>query len=412
MATEAPPFAADRTVLEDAETGFAAIASPDFALLYDDGSGTYDLVSEERDLRVRYRRLPAVDPLDAALAFAEGGNLRFTLESQIATPGFARVEAVDEYGARWTIHAEHDGTGTTRLVAARAGPAERSTEERLDDQLVLETIRNSARGGPVLRAGPQVEEAAAAPAAEPARLPDDAPFHERLGRLQLPEGIPTAAFESDDESVTGKVPSDPDWTVHSVAGMLHAASPGRGELHMGFGQVYMLPGGMSHQAATMFGVNATGRPVAPFKTAERALRDHWLELRNMLDPAGQMANLQIGLSSNVTQAQWGSSGIFQVTFTRAGQPWKGQAAVGTFANPLDDHWRAYFSSISIPADGDQAVWLALLECWAAYKGTPPGTAGQSAEIRKIVKETNDYTYAKLREMNQGQREAYGLAPKD
>ena len=424
--TEPPPFAADRTVLEDAESGFSVIATPDFELSYDETSGTHDLVSEERDLRVRYRRLPAVDPLDAALAFTEGGNLRFELESQVSTPGFARVQASDEYGGRWTIHSEHDETGTTRLVATRTGAAERTPEQRLDDQLVLETVRNSARGGPVLRAGPQAEDAAPqaqpAPAAQPrAAAPQPAQpqpaqpqpaqpqtFAEQASRI--PEAIPVKSYESPDQSVTGKVPDEPDWHVDSAGGMLYAGAPGRGELHMGFGQMYLLPGGFSHQSIAQFGMGG-GWKVAPFKTAEQALIDHWLEMRNQLDPAGQMANLEIGTRSQMTQTQYGSGGIFQVTYTRAGQPWRGQAAVGTFANPMDDHWRAYFSSISIPADGDHRVWAALLECWQAYKGTPTGVTKHAAEIRAIQKDANAYTYAKLREVNQGMREAYGLAPK-
>jgi hypothetical protein len=469
VATEPPPFAADRSVLEDAETGFSVIAAPGFELSHDEVSGTYDLTSMERDLRVRYRRLPAVDPLEAALAFTEGGNLRFTLESQVSTPGFARVEAVDEYGGRWTVHAEHDELGTTRLVAARVGAAERTPEQQLDDQLVLETIRNSARGGPVLRAGPEVqpaeraaepaeaaaaepevrlidaagrgtpgvepepaapepEPAAAEPApaaAEPAAAPSD-PLDAIIDmakgtasrprpaaledRFQAGEALELREFQSADQTVTGKVPAGPGWTVEGAGGMLHADNPQQGELAMGFSQTYSLPNGMMQMAMRGFGVTSTTE-VAPFKPAEQALIDHWLAMRNKFAPQLAFGGLEVTGRSHLTTTMAGSSGVFTVNFTRAGQPWRGTVSVATSLSAIEENWRCWFSSMTMPADAPQSVWFALLACWQAYKSTAPTETQTQRDIRDIAREGDKYVYGKLREINQGMRETYGLAPK-
>jgi hypothetical protein len=383
-----PPVTAERVALQDSSTGFSVIASPDFELVHKPETGVYEVTSQERGLSFQYARLSgAADPLDAALVSAAQTGL--TVVSQVSNAGWARLETTAADGEHLTVQAQRDDMGTLKMVlCGRLAGVRRTTEQELDDQVVLSLLYASARGGSVLPAGPQ-------PTAQPAE-PEPA----------AGEPIPLRDYTTPDGQATGRVPAEPGWSVGGEGGLLYAGHPQRGELWMGISLRITTPGGPSDMAMRTFGMTPAGMIVAPPMGAEQALLGVWLPLRNRAEPNVEFGDLEVEAREHLTSTQWGGSGVFTIRCKRGGTPWRGVVSVTTSQVPMDDHWRCYCSSILVPAGGDPRVWETLLAAWAAFRPKPDEPNPVDEEIRKIRRESDAHWLETMQDLHRSQQKRF------
>lgn len=416
---ETIPLTEDRVRFEDAETGFSAVASPDFELAHGPETRVYKLTSAQRGLTFHYARLGGVpDPLSVAAGSARRSGL--SVVSAANTEGWARLEAETSGGHRWAVEAQRDDTGTVKVVMyGRVDEVERTPEQELDDHLVLATLSASARGGTMIPPEPPPS-----PAPEPARAPEpeaseppavgEDPFYANLDRLvresaerasrpfpgappppEFPAPIPLKPYK--DEQVSGKVPDEPGWTVQGGGGMLFAEHPERGELWLGLSTMVTIPGGQMDQMMRGHGLG-DGGVTAPVMSAEQAVNGVWIPLRNKYSPNERFAEVEITGRDHMTGSQWGSSGVFQIRLPRGGKPWRGAVQITTTHSPMDYYWRCYMSSILVPQDGDGRVWMGLLGAWAAFR---PGKQASAfdREMRQIQIDADKYVFGVMEDIN-------------
>lgn len=144
----------ERVRFEERSTGFSVVASPDFRLSYDPARGVYDLRSEQRDAAFTYCLLAgAGEPIDEARAAA--AQLGLTGYAEQHDDRVAVVEAKSGAGARWTVRAERDESGNTRLMAyGKLSDGTGSPVETPDDLYVLSSIFPTAQGGAAITVEP------------------------------------------------------------------------------------------------------------------------------------------------------------------------------------------------------------------------------------------------------------------
>ncbi|HEX8065683.1 MAG TPA: hypothetical protein VF520_04060 [Thermoleophilaceae bacterium] len=435
----------ERVRFEERSTGFSVVASPDFRLSYDPARGVYDLRSEQRGATFSYCLLTgAGEPIDEARAAAAQLELIAYAEQHDDRVGV--VEAKSGAGARWTVRAERDESGTTRLMAyGSLSDGAGSAAESPDDVYVLDSIFPTARGGapvavepaaprgadppplrPRGRGGVRAEEAQhpqppaqgappveivaaptpapqppaqpvqpAPPPAQPAQPPAQPPQQQP----PPPGSFPLRDVAAADESVTGKVPDEPGWSVEAVGGIIHAVKPDRGEMWLGFQTQVTQPGEIAAyaaQAAQMFGgAPGGGQIVAPWMSADQATVNIWPRILNQV--GAPYGNVRIERVGKVQNAQWASYGDFWITYDYAGAPWRGYVSMSTSPIAWVQAWRLLCSWIAIPRSGDEAVLQGLFQAAQAYRPKVQGDPQAVKNAQAIASRSNAETFGIIQE---------------